>query len=81
MTVGQMRKLMKGLPVDMLVMMPLNDECGATVCKAQSGVVDVQLDDGIKPVLLLQPCTCNTLIEEDQSSIAETYISNPDNVN
>ena len=81
MNVKEMRSMLRGLPDDMLVMMPLGDGAsGITVCKDKSGVQEVELEEGITDVMLLLPCTCSTEIVVDQQSIADDLILNPASV-
>lgn len=68
MTVKQMRKLLRGLPGNMQVIMPLDEDTFVTVCAENSAVVE--LDDSEEDeigermeVLLLVGCSCESKSE------------------
>ena len=78
MTVKQLRALIKGLPGDMDVLMPLDDENLVSVCAENSTVVLLGVADYLDDIesqveaLLLVGCTCHSegelepIINEDQ---------------
>lgn len=66
MTVKTLRNLLKGLPSEMEVVMPLGEDSFITVCAENSMVIELQVaenendDSGdISEVLLLVGCTCD----------------------
>lgn len=72
MTVKEMRLLLKGLPGDMEVVMPLDDDNFITVCAQNSQVMELQLEEDdeddsgeITEVLLLVGCSCKSEYEVD----------------
>lgn len=72
MTVKELKRILKKLPDDMDVMMPLDDDTLVTVCKLKSEVVDIDIpinpDDEnsemeTHSILLLLPCGCEEEME------------------
>lgn len=72
MTVKELRILIKRLPDDMEVFMPMDDDSLVTVCKEKSEVIDIDISDEFDenhdtiPVLLLLPCGCHEELEQGE---------------
>lgn len=81
-TVSELEKLLKYLPRQMLVMVPLADvDCFITVSKEKTQVTQLRLGEKIENVLIMLPEKCSTEIVEDQKAIARTCLKDHTNDN
>lgn len=66
MTVRELRRLLKPLPDNMVIVMPVDDDLMVTVCKEKSEVITIIPDERghlQERALLLLPCGCSEVPE------------------
>jgi hypothetical protein len=81
MTIRELRKLIRGLPPDMKVMLPINGEALISVCEKESGVEVIEVNGEPQDVMVLEPCMCHPeQLLVGQKNIAESYLNDETNL-